>query len=227
MAVPYFRFLFADIPPRKPPYSPRLSFLGFVVDKVALIQDSMQVLQFLQSLSFHEFFTHTVCHSSPTLPNWQRHQVRYFSSWVHKSWMKIIFIMASNICGYSEWKLLHVTFRKLEYWCGSLIFGKFVHLCVLSHEMELHFGHVDTYVFYHCDFFTIFEAVFLPVRTWCAGYCFGLAVRSRYATGVSSCLFFRCTYLSFHSRCSRRTDCTTNRRNKALPCFAPPSPCTW
>jgi len=76
----------------------------------------------------------------------------------------------------------------------------------------------------HTFFITVlflpkFETVFLPLRIWCADSCCTAAVRSRYATGVSSCLFFRSTYLSFHSRWSRRTDCTTNRRNKALPCL--------
>jgi len=56
LAVPYFWLLFADLPTRRPTFIPRLFSLGFVVDKVALIQDALHVLQILERLSFKECF---------------------------------------------------------------------------------------------------------------------------------------------------------------------------
>jgi len=99
-------------------------------------------------------------------------------------------------------------------------FLKNLHTCVYY---DLKWNYISVMLI-HTFFITVsflpkFEIVFLPLRIWRADYCCTVAVRSRYATGVSSCLFFRSTYLSFHSRWSRRTDCTTNRRNKALPCL--------
>jgi len=60
LVVPYFKLLFADLPTRRPAFSPRLFSLGIVLDKVALIQGALQVLQFLQSLFFHECFIQTL-----------------------------------------------------------------------------------------------------------------------------------------------------------------------
>jgi hypothetical protein len=125
MLVPYLRHLVASLFPRRLMFIPRLFSVGFVVDKMVLVQGLLPIVWFLLSASFYHCFI-LVSHLSPTLciVNSIINQDTCRQGCTNLWWLYVV-----------EWRLIFWALslklasfspsRSQEYWSGYLIFGKF------------------------------------------------------------------------------------------------------